>query len=306
VLTQAVALSMDGFDEAAIGHTRSEALDQLRWLIASIACQHVAVSPGGWGRGNGAEIQADSWAATTAYGAWLIWDQLPPSTRATVAEMMADEADYTAGRPPFYWADRDGITTPGRKGNSGADEVAWDASALAVALQMMPDHPHAPRWLRTATQMAAASYSSQDDTRSATPVNGVPLGERLDGFNTTPEGGVINHGGLHADYITVARQCWWAVMFGALGRQPVPEAFLLNGRRVWRALTQVQWPDTGTIYQPDGTIRYPDLHDWGQKQFPFYAATDAAADLLHLDVDPSSARAKALRPRAPHTRASAC
>jgi len=121
-------------------------------------------------------------------------------------------------------------------------------------------------------------------------VNGVPLGERLDGFNTTPEGGVINHGGLHADYITVARQCWWAVMFGALGRQPVPEAFLLNGRRVWRALTQVQWPDTGTIYQPDGTIRYPDLHDWGQKQFPFYAATDAVADLLRLDVDPSSAK----------------
>ena len=44
------------------------------------------------------------------------------------------------------------------------------------------------------------------------------------------------------------------------------------------------------IYQPDGTISYPDVHDWGQKQYPFYAATDAVADLLHLDVDPATAR----------------
>ena len=106
VLTQAVAVSMDGFDEAAIGHTRGEALDQLRWLIASLACQHLAVSPAA---GSVERTEAPGRdpgrlrAATTAYAAWVIWDQLHASTRAMVAKMMADEADFTAGRRPSTW-----------------------------------------------------------------------------------------------------------------------------------------------------------------------------------------------------------
>ena len=79
---------------------------------------------------------------------------------------------------------------------------------------------------------------------------------------------MVNHDRLSADYTTSPRQTWWVVLYGALGRQPVPEAFVRNHRRVWTALTQVSWPETGVIYQPDGTISYPAPADVGSSAVP--------------------------------------
>ena len=283
IVTLAVGLSMDGYDPGAIGHTRSEAIAELDWLLRSIACQHLSVSPGGWGH----NWQSGMWASTAGFGAWLVWGQLSPETRNLVAIMVQDEADYVSRRPAEYWMSRSGVVTPGRVGDSAAEEMAWDAGALEFATQMMPAHPQLDAWRRTATQMAAASYASQADTTDPTLVNGVALSTRLAGFNTTPEGAVVNHGGLSADYTTCARQTWWAVLYGALGRQRVPQAFVLNARRVWLALTQVPYGTTGVIYQPDGTISYPDVADWGRLRYPTYAATDAMAHLVAADVDAS-------------------
>jgi len=284
VLTLAVGLRMDGFQEGAVGYSKADAVREIDWVLRSLACQHRSISPGGWGHG----IQSGLWAATAAYGAWLVWDQLLPQTRQMVAVMMHDEAVYVAGRPVEYWANRQGVVTPGREGDSAAEEMAWDASSLGLTMQMMPSDSHVDLWRRKGTQMAAASYASRADTSSTALVNGIAFRNRLAGYNTTPEGAVVNHGGLSADYTTCARQTWWVVLYGALGRQPVPEAFIRNHRRVWKALSQVSWPGTGVIYQPNGTISYPDVADWGRLRFPTFAATDAMADLADADRDPAT------------------
>ena len=284
VMTLAVGLRMDGFQEGAVGYPKADAVRENDWVLRSLACQHRSISPGGWGHG----IQSGLWAATAAYGAWLVWDQLLPQTRQMVAVMMHDEAEYVAGRPVEYWANREGVPTPGRAGDSAAEEMAWDAGSLGLAMQMMPGDSHLDRWRRKGTQMAAASYASRADTSSTSLVNGIAFRNRLAGYNTTPEGAVVNHDRLSADYTTCARQTWWVVLYGALGRQPVPEAFVRNHRRVWTALTQVSWPETGVIYQPDGTISYPAPAEWGRRRFPTFAATDAMADLVDADRDPTT------------------
>ena len=109
-MTLAVGLRMDGFQEGAVGYPKADAVREIDWVLRSLACQHRSISPGGWGHG----IQSGLWAATAAYGAWLVWDQLLPQTRQMVAVMMHDEAEYVAGRP------RRVLGEPTGRGDAGA------------------------------------------------------------------------------------------------------------------------------------------------------------------------------------------
>ena len=72
--------------------------------MRSIACQHVAVTPGGWGGG----WQTAHWATLAGEAAWLIWDRLTPQTREYVAQMIVYEADIRLTEPVEYWADASG------------------------------------------------------------------------------------------------------------------------------------------------------------------------------------------------------
>ena len=109
-LTTAVAARTRAHSDTVVGRTRDEAIMYSDWLVRSIACQHVAVSPGGWGGG----WQTAHWATLAGEAAWLIWDRMTPQTREYVAQMIVYEADRRLTQPVEYWADANGaIVSPG-------------------------------------------------------------------------------------------------------------------------------------------------------------------------------------------------
>jgi hypothetical protein len=289
-LTVAIGMSMDGYDNARVGRDRGFALGYVDWLLRSVACQHRAVSPGGWGH----TVQSAMWAGFAGFAAWLVWNDLPPQTRAYVGSVVADEANWVASRPDPYWKNESGSYLPGRAGNSAAEEAAWDAGHMGLAIQMLAGHPQAGAWTRKGTQLGIVAYSTQADTRRTNPVNGVALRTRLAGFNAYDDGTVENHGGIHADYISVAQYAWWSTIYAGVAGRALPQGFVHNNRLAWRATTKVVFPSPpfaapgGTIYRSDGTIYYPQIADWGVLRYPQWLAYDATANLVAADVDPAS------------------
>ena len=204
-LTTAVAARTRAHNDAAVGRTRDEAILYADWLVRSIACQHVAVTPGGWGGG----WQTAHWATLAGEAAWLIWDRITPQTREYVAQMIVYEANKRLTLPVEYWADATGTIVS--KGDTKAEEDSWNAALLELAVSMMPTHSQAKNWRRKAVDLELAAYASAVRRavrrRSST---GSPSPTGWTGPTPTTTGRVENHQILHPDYMTNIQQNWWA------------------------------------------------------------------------------------------------
>jgi hypothetical protein len=256
-------------------------------LVGSLACDHLAVSPGGWGWG----WQTAHWAMLTGAAAWLLWDRLTPQTRSDVVAMMVSEADHQLPLAVPYWSAPDGTRLA--PGDTKAEEDAWNAGLLALASAMMPSAPHALAWRAKAAELAVAAYSVQADDTSGTVVNGVPLSRRLQGFNAFSDGTVENHRIIHPDYATSVQLLWLAADFDRLAGHSVPEAMFHDGGLVYSSLsTRVftageQSPAAGgglfaepggTVYRPgSAAIYYPEGDDWGTSRRAHFVSLDAHA-----------------------------
>jgi hypothetical protein len=75
----------------------------------------------------------------------MLWDDLDPETRRTLANVALFEADrfIAADYRVPYWADREKVISPG---NTRAEENAWNSMILQLAVAMFPGHPHCRRW----------------------------------------------------------------------------------------------------------------------------------------------------------------
>jgi hypothetical protein len=283
--TVAVGLGTDAADKSVLGRTRVGELRYVDQLVRSIACEHTSITPGGWGLG----WETPHWAMLTGAAAWLVWDDLTTATRRDVTSMVAAEADREASLTLSYWGLPDGtIVTPG---DTKAEETAWDASLLAFAATMMPRSPHAPTWRAASAELSAAAYSTQADDTSSTLVNGVPLSQRLQGFNVYPDGTVENHGRIHPDYASSIQLLWTAADFDRLARQSVPQAAFHDAGLVYSALSTVDFQagapspaggvyaaPGGTVYVPgSGSIYYPQGDDWGTARRALFVSLDAHA-----------------------------
>jgi hypothetical protein len=291
-LTTAVASRTKAHSDPLVGRTRDEAIRYTDWLVRSIACEHVAVTPGGWGAG----WQTAHWAFLTGEAAWLVWDQLTPQTREYVAQMVVYEADRRLMLAPEYWADANGVVvTPG---DTKAEENSWNAGVLDLAAFMMPKHPQAANWRRRAVDLETAAYARFSDNTSTTPVNGVPLQERLDGSNIYDNGTLENHHVIHPDYMTNIQQSWWAADLAGLAGKSVPQAAFTNGPLVYGAISAVDLPagatspangaaygpPGGTMYRPGSNdIYYPQGSVWGTVRRAHFVSFDAHALAYGLD-----------------------
>jgi hypothetical protein len=292
-LTVAVGLRTRAYDRAAIGRTRAFAVRYVDQLVRSIACAHVSVTPGGWGRG----WETAHWAMLTGAAAWLVWDDLTPQTRADVVSMVVDEADTLTHESVPYWGLPDGtIVTPG---DTKAEENAWNASLLDFASAMMPDSPRARQWRAGAAELAVAAYSTRADDTSSTVVNGVRLADRLHGFNAYPDGTVENHQRIHPDYASNIQLLWTAADFDRLAHHRVPAAMFHNAGLVYSAFSTRSYdagapsPAGGTFAAPGGTvyvvgqsaIYYPQGDDWGTARRAHFVSLDAHAATYASYVD---------------------
>ncbi len=275
-LAAAIALTTSRWKKIN-GITRSELLDYARWHIRSLACQHGAVTPGGWGN----TWQSALWAVTVGQAAWMLWPKLTDNERALVAAMVVSEAEYASARGPQYYRNRLGQEiTPG---NTQSDTVSWDLLAPALGLAMMPGHPSAPKWRDSLIGMSIAAFARPGDLHNAQEFNGVRPDIRLPGTNANEDGTVTNHGIVNPDYIQNVQHLWWAASLLRSGGQPVPEALFMNADIVYRALSVVEYPAPpyaapgGTVYQPGGQIYYPMGVSWGVRRPATFVGVDGFA-----------------------------
>jgi hypothetical protein len=259
------------------GITNAQLLDFAKWQLRSIACAHRAVSAGGWGN----SWQSALWASTAGQAAWLLWPQLTVQERSYVAAMVAAEADYVAARGPRYFRDRNGKeSTPG---DSKADEVSWDSTAPALALAMMPNHPHHDAWLRSLVEDDIAAFARPSDLKNNQVINGVNISQALPGTNANEDGTITNHGIVNPDYTQNVLHLWWGASMLRQGNQPVPESAFLNADIIYRALAVLDFPSPpyaapgGTSYKPGGQIYYPQKVGWGMRRPATFCGVDSFA-----------------------------
>jgi hypothetical protein len=293
-LTTAVAARTKAHNDTSVGRTRDEAIRYTDWLVRSIACEHVAVTPGGWGAG----WQTAHWAMLAGQAGWLVWDYLTPQTREYVAQMVVYEADRQLMRGPEYWADANGTIVS--RGNTKAEENSWNAGILELALAMMPKHEQADNWRRRAVDLEVAAYARLADISSGAVVNGVTLADRLDGANVYDDGTVENHQVIHPDYMTNIQQSWWAADVAGLAGRFVHQSAFHNGPLVYGAISKVPFTvgaasptGNGTFAEPGGTMYRPGSNDiyypqgsiWGTVRRAHFISFDAHAYAYGLDTE---------------------
>lgn len=259
----AVCLRLNLFDPAVAGVSRGEAIERTVKLISSLAYRHKANSgKSGWGD----LWQSALWAAQAATAGWMMWDFLTPEQQEMVCKMTVYEADRFLDYKVPYYRDVQGKII--YKGDSKAEENAWNSNILVIAKVMMPGHPHEKQWMRKAVELMISAYAAPSDLQSKKKVNGFRLNEVLNGSNIEENGLVVNHGIIHADYMcSIMHNTLNVWMFGLAGMK-APQAAQMNGGKVYYALTDLDF-DGKTMYVKgagggaSSQMYYPQGNDWG-------------------------------------------
>lgn len=275
----AVSLELDAYDEEATTVTREIAEERALTLIRSIAHRHRINTPRGWGR----DWQTPLWALYAGTGAWLMWDRLDAAGAEHVRRMVEDEARRMVGYQVPYYRDERGELTH-REEDSAAEENAWNAQFLFLAVNMLPGHPMRPAWEFKAAELAAGAHARPADLQDgSTILGGRPMKDWLHGSNVEPDGAVINHGIFNPDYMVTAAYPASAPIWYGLGGGLTPDIMFCGASEIYRALVDIRWYGR-TIYTPGSDdIYYPEGSSWGEERRINFAYFDIVA--RHFAVD---------------------
>lgn len=279
----AIALQTGTYDAIATAIPADHARARLARLVRSVARAHPSTKDHpGWGD----QWQSALWAALAGQAAWFAWNELDDECRRLAVSMVEFEADrfIRTGYTPPYWN--------GKGGDTKAEENAWNALVLQLAVAMMPEHPHAPAWRRICSElMISASATLGDWKTNETPVDGRPVRDWLKGYNLHDDYTLVNHNRIHTDYHVYISTPLWSYALLSLAGRPVPQAARFNADRVYRALQTREWPSPphrrpgGTMYIPGrAEVYYPQGTDWSAYRFDIFYRLDTCIDVLGLDA----------------------
>ena len=283
-LALAAPLATGTYDPRVTRVPTETARERVAQLVALSVRTHIGNVPAraAWG----ASWQSALWASQVALAGWLIGPALPEHDRLLLARMLAHEADAVTARPLHYLRDRRGkLLTPG---DSGAEELAWDALGVLTAVELLPYHPRRQVWAEAAYTRFVAAYSLPSDVHSSKVVNGRRLSTWLAGSNVERDGWVVNHHRVNPDY-TVGFSPHAAVV-PALAGAAFPEAIRHNQALLYRNVSQTPFRSPpalapgGSVYVP-GTPRlyFPEGPDWGAGRQFVFGALDVEADVHGFD-----------------------
>lgn len=283
-LALAAPLASGAYDPGVAGTDVATAKRRVAELVGLAARTHRAnvARQVGWG----GSWQSALWASQAALAGWLVGDALPAPDRVLMARMLAYEADAVLARPMHYLRDRGGkVLTPG---DSGAEELSWDALGVLTAVELLPHHPRRALWMETAVRRFVAAYSLPADLHSDRVVNGRPLSKWLNGSNLEKSGWVVNHHRLNPDY-TVGFNVHAPLVAGLAGSR-YPAAILHNQALLYRNISQTPFASPpyrapgGTVYVR-GTPRlyFPTGADWGTGRQFVFGVLDTEVAALRLD-----------------------
>ncbi|MEU4237521.1 hypothetical protein [Actinoplanes sp. NPDC026619] len=287
----ATALRTGVFDPATAGVTEAEARRRTVLLTTSLVYRHRSNSPGGWGP----TWQSTLWAAQAGLAGWLLWDDLSPVDRERLTRMVESEADRFVDYPVPYYRDRNGVILS--PGDTKAEENAWNAMALQLAVNLMPAHPHRARWERKEVELMVSAFARPTDLTSSKVLHGKPVSAWLGGSNANDDGFVINHNIVHPDYSTTVSENLHSAIVYSLADRATPQAALFNADVVYQALVDHKWtagsayPPGPAVAAPGGTVYvrgsadlyYPQGNDWGTDRYVQPMTLDTQISVLALD-----------------------
>ena len=198
---------------------------KLRQIVRYLTKSHVTsdgkcADNGRWGL----NWQSSWWATKLALGADIARDLLEPSDVMAVHILVAAEANRHLDR----------LIPTGLAEDTKAEETAWDAEIIAVALALLPDHPHASQWRRRLVEFGINTFSRPSDRENSATVDGILVSDALRSCNVHQDGSLENHGTTHFCYVAspLISKAWCAF---ALSRAslPVPTALSHNVEHVW-------------------------------------------------------------------------
>lgn len=281
-LSLAAPLATHTYDYRVTGVPSATARDRAVMLVQALVRTHISViGESGWG----GSWQSPLWASQAALAGWLVGPSLPEPDKLLLARMLEVEADTVTGRPIKYLRNRAGAIV--NHGDSGSEEMAWEALALLTGVELLPYHPRRALWADHAYRRFAAAYARPDDVASSVTLNARPLSRWLGGSNVEPSGVVVNHGRVSPDY-TVSMSLHSAVVSGLAG-EGVPAVALHGHRATYGALTSHSFGrgyarPGGTVYRPNSSaIYYPMGADWGTDRQVVYGVFDLQMSALGLD-----------------------
>jgi hypothetical protein len=288
----AVSIKLNIYDESHTEVPLEEARAMMLKLVKSLAKAHLANTEGGWGD----HWQSAFWAADVAFSGWLFWENFGMEDQEMIRKVVVHEANRFISYEVPYYMDKEGKIV--FKGDTKAEENAWNANITTLACAMMPNHENHNLWMYKNLELIISSYALPEDVTSNKLVNKFRLKEILDGSNINSDGTVVNHNIVHPDYQTsVLTQNMTKAAYFAFGGMEVPEALIFNADIIYSALITL---DIGKfnadkkgsyIYErnPDGSaspeINYPTGTDWGvDRQLNFFTS-DVFAHVFNLDRD---------------------
>jgi hypothetical protein len=284
----AVALKCANLNNEELRVSREEAYRRILMLIKGVVEGYKAnQSDGnGWGKG----WQTALWASLVGQGAWMLWDDLDPETRKMVQTMVIEEADrFIASdyKVPFWTSPEGIVNTPG---DTKAEENAWNATILQLAVAMMPNHPHVIKWKLVCSELMISAFSLKRDLQNNRIVDGKPVKDWLHGFNVSDDGAVINHNIVHPDYTVTVTLNTRTFLTQSLAIQPVSQGAQMNAPFIYQSLTKHVWSSPpykipgGPMYIPGkAEVYYPQGTDWSKYRFDIYYLMDVNAFILGWD-----------------------
>jgi hypothetical protein len=294
----ATAIATGIYDEKICGMPKSQAIAcTLKIIRGDVAVHKVnGDAKKGWGDG----WQSAVWAALVGNAGWFLWEDLDRPARRMLAAMIVFEADRFI-RPGYtvpYWN--------GKGGDTKAEENAWNAMLLQLAVAMMPQHPHVPQWKRIASELMVSAFAREEDMKSnTTVVDGRPVKDWLKGYNIRDDGALVNHNIIHCDYMTTFSMNMRSFLIQSLAGQPVPQSADFNAAVVYRSLVEQKWPSPpykapgGAMYIPGKVeVYYPEGTDWSEYRFDIFYWIDSYAHLFGWDKALSHPAADWMRLRA--------
>lgn len=280
----AVSLKTNTYAPTVTGVSTATATSRALNLIRSVAYRHLANSAGGWGNA----WQTALWATFAGTAGWLMWDDLNATDQEYVRKMVEHEANRFIGyQVPYYRAPDGTILTPG---DTKAEENAWNATVLGLALAMMPDHPSKDAWTYKFNELNISEYARPSDPTSTTMVNGRQIKDWLYGSNVNSDGTAVNHNIIHPDYMVSPNLALHSALVLRMAGLSANQSMFFNTGYAYDALVDVNFSSPpydapgGTIYK-DGTgdIYHPQGNDWGTSRRMQFVIADVFARAFNLD-----------------------
>ncbi|WP_371158464.1 hypothetical protein [Jannaschia sp. 2305UL9-9] len=197
----------------------------LKRLVRYLTSSHVTGNGSCQDNGRwGLSWQSSWWATKLALGADMARDILEPDDMAAVHALVAAEANRHLSR----------LIPTGLSEDTKAEETAWDAEIIAVAMALLPDDSNAPLWRKRLIEFGINTFSCPSDRNNNTVVDGVTVSETLRSCNIHEDGSLENHGTTHFCYVAspLISKTWAAF---ALKRASIaiPDALAHNAKKVW-------------------------------------------------------------------------